>query len=363
MRKWKSVTKITPIILCGGSGSRLWPLSSTELPKQFLTLIGSNSLLQNTVVRTLDNPIYNEPIFVASEQHKEIISKQVAAIGIEEPQIVLEPRRRNTFPAILAATFYAEQLGNEVIHVMPSDHHIVDDIIYRDSIKTALSVAVEGMLVTFGVVPRGPETGYGYVEAGRRLGPSAFCISSFHEKPNFSQALRYIENSNFYWNSGMFVFSTQTIINEAKKNCFDQFECVYRSYIDAEFRENCVALSDDAFARCVDISIDDQIFTKTEIGAVVPTNIRWSDIGSWASLYESVEKDDNNNASFGPLVSFGSEGNLVHAPDCKVALNDVKGLGIIYSNGLLMVTSLDKCQNVKQLAGAFQIESTSSTDD
>uniref|UniRef100_UPI0026368D19 mannose-1-phosphate guanylyltransferase n=1 Tax=Sulfurihydrogenibium sp. TaxID=2053621 RepID=UPI0026368D19 len=269
------------VILAGGSGTRLFPLSRKNYPKQFLKIGSNKSLFQNTVLRL--SPISKDPIIITNKEYKFHVINQLKEIGITNYHLIEEPVGRNTAPAIaLALKFAIEQLDlpeDEVLGIFPSDHLIEPTDLFVDYVKKAEKVAKD-YLITFGIKPTKPETGYGYIESGEKINDYTYKVVKFHEKPSLEKAQSYIQKGNYYWNSGMFAFTISNILQELKKHSLDIYQL---------FQENSYQSLLENFQNMPDISIDYAIMEKTGKAAVIPLDLKWSDLGSWDSVYQTLD--------------------------------------------------------------------------
>jgi len=340
-----------PVILCGGSGTRLWPLSRTLLPKQFLALTGEQSMLQQTAARLQAVPGARPPLVVSHAEHRFLVREQLREVGIEPAAHLLEPFGRNTAPAIAAAAFCAMQKDREaVLLVAPSDHVIRNADAFRDAVSRAGTLAARGKLVTFGVVPTNPATGYGYILPGSAEAGAAdaFTIRSFVEKPNEAKAREYIAR-NAYWNSGMFLFSAARYLEELRRFRADIAErveaAVGASGSDLDF----VRLDEREFERCPSQSVDYAVMEKTDQASVVAARFEWSDVGSWSSLWALTAKDAKNNSALGDVLLEDAQGCYVRAENRLVAAVGVKDLVIVETGDAVLVAHKDKAEDVKSI--------------
>ena len=341
---------ITPVILCGGSGTRLWPLSRTAFPKQFLQLGDELSLFQRTLVRLTSNPHYGPVLVLTNADYRFHVAEQARQLNIDLGGILLEPDARNTAPAIGAAAAYMMNHDKDsIIHVLPSDHLIEDDEEYRAAVETALATAQSGYLATFGINPTEPATGYGYIKAGEELDVGANLIAKFVEKPPKPQAEAMLTKGGYFWNSGMFMFRTDQLLSELKRFENDTFGSVTMSVNQAQSDLDFIRLDPSSFKRCKSVSIDYAVFEHTDKAAVVPSNITWSDVGSWNSLWESREKDTMGNAVWGSATLMSSKNNLVISERQHVALNGVADLTVVATDDAILISSMEQSENIKEL--------------
>tara|TARA_Y200000002_G_scaffold376485_1_gene380406 strand:- start:740 stop:2173 length:1434 start_codon:yes stop_codon:yes gene_type:complete len=347
-------TKIQPIILCGGSGTRLWPLSRESFPKQFIPLLSNSerSLLQETILRISGIENIEQPIFICNEEHRFIVAEQMRLINIKPKSIILEPISRNTCPAIALATLKAyEEEEDQVLLVLSSDHLIKNKNKFLESIDRSVRVAEEGKLVTFGIVPTCPETGYGYIEAGDHLKNESFSfvIKKFIEKPKLELAKKLILEKNYTWNSGMFVFKTSTIMRELER--FESSmvgfckKSLNKGFKDLEFQR----LDKESFARCNDTSIDVSIMEKTNLGVVIPLDVEWSDVGSWQSLWENEEKDNEGNVIAGKVLVKNVKNSYIKSDSRLVVCNGLDNLIVVETNDAILVSEKDASKNIKEI--------------
>lgn len=342
--------KIIPIIMAGGSGTRLWPLSRTQYPKQFLTLgLGEHTLLQATALR-LAGTAYDDPIVICNEEHRFLVAEQLRAINIT-PTIILEPIGKNTAPAIALATLYLKKLGKENVPVLvlPADHLIKDQDALNASIQNAMDLVQQNKLVTFGIVPTHAETGYGYIKVGEPI-LQGYHISEFVEKPNQVTAQRYIDSQQYLWNGGIFAFSSQQYLNELTKFAPDIIQscqsAIDKSQTDLDF----IRIDKASFENCPSDSIDYAVMEKTTNGAIVPLNAGWNDIGSWSSLWDIQHKDDDGNVIFGDVIIHQSTNNYCHSENRLVALLGVENLIVVETKDAILIANKDNAQDIKKIA-------------
>ena len=341
---------IVPVILSGGSGTRLWPLSRASYPKQFINLINEKTLFQNTINR-LPNEA-TDPLIICNEEHRFIVAEQLRQIKSKNKGIILEPIGKNTAPAIALAAFnLISQKIDPILLVLSADHIIDNHKEFLLSIKVAKKIAENGCLVALGVSPTKPETGYGYIEVDNSKLRSSYNIISFTEKPNLSIAEEYIESKNYYWNSGMFVFKASTYLNELKKYEPEIFNICKKSFTNTSKDLDFIRLDNDRFLTCPDKSVDFAVMEKTNIGVVVPFKGGWSDIGSWKSLWESnaKSKDSNNNVSNGDVMLSDVNNSYIYSSNRLVSVNDVSDLVVIDTQDALLVSSKKNSHNINKI--------------
>lgn len=352
-----------PVILSGGSGSRLWPLSRRAYPKQFLPLLGERSMFQETLMR-LPAHKAEPPMIIANDQHRFIVKEQLEVIGRTPRSILLEPFGRNTAPAVaLAAIEIAREDPEAVMLVLPADHNIDDIIPFQATLARGQEAARRGALVLFGITPDRPETGYGYIEAPKASGAAegARRVNRFIEKPDADTAARLCQQPGYFWNSGMFMFRADSYLTELKKHSRDIYDtCLLtaRSFTsDLDFTR----IDPAVFEHCPDDSIDYAVMEKTDRAVVVPLDTGWSDVGSWSSLWDINRKDEQQNAVLGDACLEDARGCLVHANDKLVALLGVEDLVVVDTKDALLVAHRDRVQDVKKLVTQLNGEQRSET--
>jgi mannose-1-phosphate guanylyltransferase/mannose-6-phosphate isomerase len=340
---------VIPVILCGGAGSRLWPLSREEYPKQLLSLVDNYSLLQNTVKRVQCIEDVNPPILVCNEKHRFLIAEQLREEAVTPETIILEPVGRNTAPALALAAFQAEKIhADSILVVLPSDHVIPDLPAYESALKSAIELAAEGKLVTFGVKPTGPETGYGYIKAGEPL-KNGLQVLEFVEKPDATTAETYIASGNYYWNSGMFVFKASRFLEELKQQRPDIEQSVSEAFANMSTDADFSRPQAEAFSQCPSDSIDYAVMEGTESAAMVPLDAGWSDIGSWDVLWEVSEKDQDENTLIGDVIVDGVHTSYVRAEHRLVSVVGLDDVVVVETADAVMITSKSQSQNVKNI--------------
>lgn len=345
--------KIIPVILSGGVGSRLWPLSREHFPKQCLPLTDKEySLLQQTMLRTLSLEVA-DPIVVCNEDHRFLIAQQLQSIGVKKSSIVLEPKGRNTAPAIALAALEAlrSQSDDALMLVLPADHVIRDLAAFEATIKQAVELAKQDALVTFGVQPTRPETGYGYIRSGEN-----FSVVEFVEKPNAETAQAYLDSGEYFWNSGMFLFSAKAYLEELALYRADIFQVVSQAYAQRLDDLDFVRIDAELFAQCPEESIDFAVMESTKKAKVVPYTGDWSDIGAWDALYDYAEKDADNNVLLGDVMSEDSSNCLVRSESRLVAVVGVNDLVVVETADAVLVMDKNNAQDVKKIVKRIKAE-------
>ena len=339
---------LIPIILSGGSGTRLWPLSRKMYPKQFLPLLHDETMLQKTLQR-LAGIEHDAPIVVCNDEHRFIVAEQARAIGVDELSIVLEPAGRNTAPAIAVAALHAlTQADDPLVLVLAADHEIKDPQAFAAAVGDAATLAADGKLVTFGIVPTQAATGYGYIRRGAADGPG-FAVDEFVEKPDRATAEGYLADGGYYWNSGMFMFRAQAYLDELARLRPAMLENCRRAVAGCRADLDFLRLDAAAFEACESDSIDYAVMEHTGLACVVPLDAGWSDIGSWSALWEVGERDADGNATRGDVIVAETANTIVHAGSRLVAAVGVEDLVIAETEDAVLVTTRERAQEVKQV--------------
>jgi mannose-1-phosphate guanylyltransferase len=354
------VKKIVPVVLAGGSGTRLWPLSRATAPKQFIQFIGDRTLFQETLARVSDVSMYEAPVIVTNEDFRFLVAEQARAVGIEPASIILEPAMRNTAPAVSAAALVAVDLfGKEVIlHVLGSDYEIDADKAYFESVRNARAAAADGKLVTFGIQPTEPTTGYGYIEAGEVLTQGTRAVKRFIEKPTEQNAKAMIDAGGFYWNSGMFVFSASTMLSELRDYAPTVLSAASSAVANAITDLDFTRLHAASFAESPNISIDYAVMEKTKNAALVPSSFRWSDLGSWDAVWKAGDQDADGNVATPNTTSFGTRNSLLMTHGVHLAVHGMDDIAVIASEDAVYVGPLKGSQDVGQIVKRLRSSAT-----
>ncbi len=341
---------IIPIILSGGAGTRLWPLSWGDHPKQFLPLVSERTMIQETLLR-LKGLELGSPIISCGEGHRFMVAQQIGEVSEKKPTIILEPMAKNTAPAIAAACCAAmKQDKDAVVVVLPSDHVIADVPAFQNAVKAAALNAEKGALVTFGIVPTFPATGYGYVKAAGSEIDGAFTLERFVEKPCLEKAQEYLASGEYAWNSGMFVFKASTFLDELKVHSPEMaalsIEAFEKAVVDTDF----IRLDKEAFGKIKGDSIDYAVMEKTTKGKVVKLNAGWDDVGSWSALYDISKKDENQNVVKGDVITLDTTSSYIRGGKRTIATIGLDDVVIVDSDDALLVAAKGKIQDVKKIA-------------
>ncbi|MEO6186446.1 MAG: mannose-1-phosphate guanylyltransferase/mannose-6-phosphate isomerase [Steroidobacteraceae bacterium] len=348
---------LTPVILSGGAGTRLWPLSRELYPKQLLALVGDRTMLQTTVSR-LERLETAPPIVICNEDHRFLVAEQLRVCGQAAAAIILEPTGRNTAPAIALAAHQAMRGGNDpLLLVLPADHVIKDVKAFEAAVLRAKQAAETGLLVTFGIVPDAPETGYGYIRRGKQMAGDNggwHSIAAFVEKPDAARAAQFLASGDYYWNSGMFVFRASRYLEELNRFAPDIAASCERAMQAVTHDLDFTRVEVSEFAACRSESIDYAVMEKTDSAAVVPLAAGWSDVGSWGALRAVLPADEHGNVLRGDVVLEGCSGSYVHAESRLVAAIGLEGYVVVETKDAVLVAPLDQVQHLKSLVNRIK---------
>jgi mannose-1-phosphate guanylyltransferase len=340
---------ITPVILSGGGGTRLWPMSTPQTPKQFLALTAQETMFQLTVQRVMDRSRFAAPVIVANAVHADVVEAQLAAIGVTDAIVLLEPCARNTAPAIALAALALDDPASAML-VMPSDHVIADLAAFDAATAALLPLVGEGWLATYGISPTGPETGYGYIQLGAVQADAVHTVTRFVEKPDAARAAEMIASGDHVWNGGIFLFRADIYLGVLSVHAPDMLAAAQAAMAAARHDGHRVYPAEEAFTACPADSIDYAVMEKAERVAVAPVSMGWSDVGSWDSLHEIGRKDEAGNVLSGLVRIDAGTGNLVHAEGIRVSLHGVDDLIIVANGSEVMILPRGASQKVRDFA-------------
>ncbi|KFN45096.1 mannose-1-phosphate guanylyltransferase/mannose-6-phosphate isomerase [Arenimonas oryziterrae] len=347
------MSELVPVLLSGGSGTRLWPLSREAHPKQFLPLLTEHTLLQDTWLRLRGLPGAEAPLVVANEEHRFLVAEQLQQIGVKPSALILEPVGRNTAPAIAVAALQAMADGSDpVLLVLPSDHVIRDEPAFRAAVLAALPAAKAGALVTFGIVPSAPETGYGYIKAAK--GEGVRPVERFVEKPDLATAGQYVASGEYFWNSGMFAFRASRYLEELGKTQPQMIDSARAALTGAKRDADFLRLDKDAFAACPADSIDYAVMEKTDAAQVLPIDVGWNDVGSWSALWEVSAQDATGNAHRGDVMARDCRNTLAMGERRLIAMLGLDDIVVVDTDDALLVAHRDQVQQVKDIVAQLK---------
>ena len=345
---------LLPVVMAGGSGTRLWPLSRTLYPKQFLSLNSRLTMLQETL-RRLEKVEHTPALIICNESHRFIVAEQLRKVGLKHSGILLEPVGRNTAPAVALAALQAMVTGEDpILLVLAADHEIQNEESFIAAVLAAKDFATQGKLVTFGIVPTAPETGYGYIKSGDSLGGQGYKVAAFVEKPGLELAQRYLSDGGYLWNSGMFMFRASVFIDELKKFRPDILASCQRSLSSSIQDLDFIRLDNASFSCCPEESIDYAVMEKTAEAVVVPLNAQWSDVGSWSALWEISSKDQSGNAIRGDVLVEDATDSYLYSQHRLIGAVGVKDLVVVETKDAVLVAHKDKVQQVKNIVAQLK---------
>jgi mannose-1-phosphate guanylyltransferase/mannose-6-phosphate isomerase len=342
---------VVPVILSGGSGTRLWPLSRKLSPKQFVPMLSGRSLFQDTVERAAA-ATGTDPLVVCNEAHRFVVEEQLEAVGVSPRAVILEPVPRNTSAAIAAAAcVLAESDPGAHLLVLPSDHYVPNAEAFAADVRTALAAAAAGYLVTFGITPSCAHTGYGYIRQGAPIAgvPGTFDLEEFVEKPALPLAERYVAEGKWHWNSGMFLMPARALLSELSRYEPGIFDSISAAVARAGRVDHAVLLDGEAFATSPDVSIDYAVMERTSLAAVVPTRLQWNDVGAWSSMWEVSEHDANGNVAHGNVIAVDTVDSYVHSDGPLVATLGVAEVTVVATKDAVLVTDRAHSQEVRAI--------------
>jgi len=353
---------IIPVIIAGGSGTRLWPLSRQLFPKQLMNLVDDNTMFQNTILRMTDYQGVSRPIIICNESHRFMIAEQAREINIDPAAIILEPAGRNTAPAVAVAALKALDIDDDpVIVVFPADHYIEKTDVFHVAIKAGEYFAERKNLITFGIVPNAPETGYGYIRMGESMesegsGNKAVSIKEFVEKPDRETAEKYLASGEYCWNSGIFMFKASKVLSELRKFVPDIVTACELAYKNGGEDLDFFRLDADAFAGCPPDSIDYAVMEKTDAGVMIPFDAGWNDLGSWEALWQVGRKDDNMNLVTGDVITHDVKGSYLYSTNRMIAAVGLENHIVVETADAVLISPMKRVQEVKRIVDRLKAE-------
>jgi len=344
-----------PVIMSGGSGTRLWPLSRKMRPKQFISLTNERTMFQNTLDRLEGLSELEMPVVVCNNDHRFMVAEQLLGTWADSSTIILEPVGRNTAPAVALAAFSAlKKHGGDVVLMVLAADHVVDDVpAFHAAIVKAENLAKQGHLVTFGIVANRPETGYGYIRSGEPVG-DGFAVAQFVEKPNLETASEYVASGEYFWNSGMFMFQAGRYLDELKKQCPDIFDTCQASFESSTTDLDFVRIDKEQFSNCPDDSIDYAVMENTDDAVMVPLDAGWNDVGAWSALWDVGNKDADGNVLHGDVVLQDVKNSYVRAEQRLVSVVGVEDVVVVETSDSILVSNRDSVQDVKKIVAQLK---------
>ncbi len=349
--------KITPVVLSGGAGTRLWPLSRELYPKQLLALVGDRTMLQETVLRLDGLSDLSAPLVVCNEAHRFLVAEQLRQADQAAGAVILEPVGRNTAPAVAIAALQATDNGEDsLLLVLPADHVIRDAKALCATITAGIPAAVDGALLTFGIVPTAPETGYGYIRAEQSTPRTPYQVNAFVEKPDLATAEKYLESGDYYWNSGMFLFKASAYLKELEQYSPEMLSACRKAWQGRVADLDFTRLDAEAFAACPSDSIDYAVMEKTGLAVVLPLDAGWSDVGSWAALWEVGEADAIGNVCYGDVINVDGSNSYIYAGSRLVAGVGLTDMVVVETADAVLVAAKDQVQDVKKVVELLKLK-------
>jgi len=342
-----------PVILSGGSGTRLWPMSRSTYPKQFLPLVSERTMVQETILRLRGLGSLQAPIAVCNKEHRFLMAEQLRAICSMPQSIILEPVGRNTAPAVAIAAFAAKN-PDDILLVLPADHVISDVEAFQASVIKAEALAEQGFLVTFGIVPTEAETGYGYIKRAAETTGDAYKVAEFVEKPNAKIAQQYVDSGDYYWNSGMFAFKASRYLEELEKFAPKMYKSSKIAFEQAETDDDFIRINECEFLQCPSDSIDYAVMENTDAAVVIPLDANWNDVGSWSALWEVADKDVADNATSGDVIAIDTQNSFIYSANKLVATVGLNGYVVVETDDAVMVAPKDRVQDVKAVVAELK---------
>jgi len=347
---------IIPVILAGGSGTRLWPLSRESYPKQFLRLVGHHSLLQKTALRTQAVTQNANPLIICNEAHYFLCLDQLAEIGLHNADYIVEPQGKNTAPAIAAAALYVlKKYGdNATLLIMPSDHLIQNHKVFKQCIETAEEAAAQDKLVTFGITPSSPKTGFGYIKQGHALQNDLYAIDAFVEKPDKKTAEQFLQSKDYLWNAGIFIFKASNYMKELHAHSPAIATNIEATVANSETQNNILHLNQAYFSQCPNDSIDYAVMEKTSHGAVIPMSTDWNDLGSWNAVSDANPSDENNNVVIGDVLMKDTQDCFLHSETKNLSALGLRDIVVVSTEDSVLVAHKHYAENIKAIVNQLK---------